>query len=129
MQINTPAEAFVAIATAVVGADGVGTDEERTYLATEIASLPVFAGMDSGAFQSLLVSVSDSVWASLPNDGVRFTADGLDTLIDACSSVLDPGLRIEVCRMAEALADVDYRTHEEHGVILSLKSGFGLPQA
>lgn len=126
MDINTPAEAFAAIAAAMVGADGIGTTEERLYLETGLFERPAFAGMEPGAFKELLLTASDSVWSTLPNDGVRITEEGLNTLIGACADVLGADLRAEACRMAEALADVDGRTHEEHGLILTLRAGFGL---
>lgn len=129
MKIETPAEAFAAIAAVMVGADGIGTDAEREFLLHRLSRWRVFQDMEAVPFEGLLERVCDAVWASLPNDGVRITQDGLEDLIQACGRVLDPALRAEACTMAEALADVDQRTTEEQEVVGRLRAGFGLADA
>lgn len=129
MNIETPAEAFAAIAAVVIGADGIGTDAERRYLLEELPRFDVFEDMDAGSFDVLIRTVCDTVWTTLPNDGSRITAEGLEMLIDACRDVLGPDQLVEACGMAESLADVDERSAEELEVILVLRQGFGVPEA
>jgi hypothetical protein len=129
VDIESPAEAFAAIAAVVVGEDGVGTDEERDYLLEELSRNDVFSDLDQGAFDELLKVVSDSVWQSLPNDGVRITTVGLGMLIGAVQNVLDEELCVEVCRMATDLAGIDGETPEEHELLILLRTGLGVAEA
>ena len=129
MDIETPAEAFAAIAAVVVGEDGVGTDDERDYLLEELSRMDAFADLDQGSFEELLKVVSDSVWQSLPNDGIRITTDGLTLLLEAVQNVLDEELCVDACRMASDLAGIDGETPEEHELLLFLRTGLGVAEA
>ena len=66
MIIETPAGAFAAVATLVVGADRMATQEERDFIFGRMTALKVFKDLNGGEFMRLLADTSEEVCTSFP---------------------------------------------------------------
>ena len=68
MKVADRAEAFAAVSLVVVGADGVGTFEERDFLFSELLAVDAFAGYDAETLGSLLGKLTARMVTELPHD-------------------------------------------------------------
>ena len=126
MNIETPADAFAALAVLVLGADRVGTFEERRFLFERLADHEVFEGLDRDAFGTFMAETTDRVCAAFPTDGMRVTDEGVSEAVALIADVLNPELRSEAFRMAVDLARSDGMVLSEETVLERVQKGFGI---
>lgn len=123
IRLDSPAEAFAAIASVVMGADTGVSDVERDYLFTEIRTLTVFDGLDEDGFSALLTRMTERVAAELPADGATVSAAGVDELARAARDVLTPERRAQALGMARSLAGAEGTEPAEFEVLERLRVG------
>ena len=129
MIIETPAGAFAAVATLVVGADRMATEEERDFIFGRMTALKVFKDLNGGEFKRLLADTSEEVCTSFPCEDGRVTDDGVDECLHVVTRFLTPELRTEAFRMAIDLARTDGMVVEEHVLLQQLRDGLGIDEA
>ena len=66
IKISSPAEAFAAIASVMIAADGLGSMEERSSVLEKLSASPSLAGQDGAALGALLGRVTDHLVETLP---------------------------------------------------------------
>ena len=126
MIIQTPAGAFAAVATLVVGADRMATEEEREFIFGRMHALKVFGELNDRAFMKLLGDATDEVCTKFPCEDGRVTDEGVSQVLDVVSGTLTPELRKEAFRMAVDLASSDGTVKEERTLLDQLRSGLGI---
>jgi tellurite resistance protein len=129
MKIDNETDAFAALAALVVGADGVGTQQEREFLHGTMAGLPMFQALDANQFQKLLADTTQRVFSSLPTEDGRVTEEGISAVLRQIREMLSPELQARALEMAVGLAGSDEISAEEDALIerlrreLSISSG------
>ena len=126
MIIQTPAGAFAAVATLVVGADRMATEEERDFIFGRMHALKVFGEMNDRAFMKLLGDTTDEVCTKFPCEDGKVTDEGVSQVLDVVSGTLTPELRREAFRMAVELAGTDGTVKEERTLLDQLRNGLGI---
>jgi hypothetical protein len=114
-------EAVLAVLSLVIGADDVGSLEERDFLLQRVKTLELFADVSQGEFNKLLGGVTEQVYDSLPQEDGVLTAAGVDQLLGAAQKALNPALREELVRIAGELSDADGASGEESALLAQLK--------
>lgn len=127
--LDSPAEAYAAVSLVVVGADGLGTMEERRFLFDELGSLDVFVGHDAESFGALLGALMGRMFTDLSDDGISLNADATDQLCAGARDVLDTRQRGELFSAAVNLACADGLADAERTVLMKLAKGLGLDEA
>jgi tellurite resistance protein len=129
MIIETPAGAFAAVATLVVGADRMATEEERDFIFGRMTALKVFKELNGGEFKQLLADTTEEVCTSFPCEDGKVTDDGVTECLHVVTRQLTPELRREAFRMAVDLARSDGMVLEEQTLLRQLRDGLGIDQA
>lgn len=120
--IETPAEAYAALAVLMAGADGLATMEEGRFLKERARALPVFADLDSTGFSDLLAYVTGEVWSSMAVRGAPFDEGALTDLIGRIRNALPEHLRGDALTMVSDLAWVDGYNFPEHALLERLRA-------
>src|SRR5262245_48421020 len=100
-------EAFLAVLSLVLGADNVGSLEERDMLFKKVKGIPIFGNPSLPEFSKLLGKVTGAVYAELPQADGAISAAGIDTLLAEAKKALTPDLRKTLIATAGELMDVD----------------------
>src|SRR5262245_12856269 len=101
-------EAFLAVLSAVIGADNVGSLEERDFLFSKVKGIAIFGNPSLPEFSKLLGKVVDTLYSGLPKDeDGAITAAGIDTLLSEAKGALTPDLRKTLVATAGELIDTD----------------------
>jgi hypothetical protein len=129
MIIETPAGAFAAVATLVVGADRMATQEERDFIFGRMTALKVFRDLNDGEFMRLLADTNEEVCTNFPCADGKVTDDGVNECLHVVTRFLTPELRTEAFRMAIDLAKTDGMVVEEQTLLQQLRDGLGIDSA
>lgn len=124
--MQTPAEACAALAALIAGADGIGTLEESRFLSEDMASHPVFDGMDGSGVVSLVSEMTQWLWASFPSAGGRVTDDAVTDLLGLMRTALPEALRPGAYQAAVELAQCDGMSPEEERLLARVREGLDL---
>jgi hypothetical protein len=107
VKFATDTEAFLAVLTLVAGADQSGSLEERDFLFKKVKGLAIFGNPSQAEFSKLLGSVTDAVYAGLPQQDGEFTAAGIDSLLADVKKTLSADLRKSLVQISGELGDSD----------------------
>jgi len=107
IKFEEPVEAVVAVAALVIGADGVGSLEERNALFGKVKNLDVFKGVSEGDFRKLLNATTDRVFSELPMKDGAIEPKAIDERASAARAVVSAEQRSTVYQMAVQLAAAD----------------------
>jgi len=119
-------EAFLAVLAAVLGADNVGSLEERDVLYKKVKAIPLFGNPSMPEFSKLLGKVTDAVYSELPTqDGGGISAAGIDTLLAEAKKALTPDLRKTLISTASDLIDADGADEEEEALVEKIRRVLG----
>jgi hypothetical protein len=121
LNLENSREAFLAVLTVVVAADGVGSLEERNYLFEKVKGLKAFEGCTQSEFNKLLGSVTSRVFEALPSEDGAITAAGVDQLVAAVKPLLGPDLANAVLDAVAGLSDADSATSSETALLQTLR--------
>jgi hypothetical protein len=118
-------DAFLAVLTLVIGADDVGSLEERDFLFKKVRGISIFGNPSSQDFSKLLGKVTDIVYTQAPqNDGVISDA-GIDAVLAEAKSALTPELRKTLISTASELVDADGADAKEKALIEKIRRALG----
>ncbi len=129
MKIETPADAFAALAVLVLGADRVGTFEERRFLFERLSAHSVFGDLDGEGFGTLVRDTTEKVCTSFPTDEGRVTDAGVSEAVGMIAGSLTPELRTDAFRMAVDLARIDGIVRPEEAVLEIVRAGLGIDRS
>lgn len=122
--IDTPAEAFLAVAAITIAADRVGSLAERDVLFERYRTLDAFQTTGPTEFAQRLNDVTERVYDALPVENQAVTPDGIDTLIGEAKAVLSPAQRRAAIRLATELCQAAGICDEERALLERLERGF-----
>ncbi len=114
-------EAFLAVLSAVVAADQVGSLEERDFLFGRVKDLDIMKGRAADEFRKMLGRVTEKVFETLPTDGGALTASGLDQLLDAATKKLSASGRKELLAVATELCKKNDTSDSERALLTKLE--------
>jgi len=120
------AEAYAAISLLVVGADEVGTMEERHFLFDDLGEVDVFADHDKESLGALLGTLVGRMFQDVSDDGVTLNADAVSEVCAGVNGVLDEGQRFELFSLAVRLAYSDGLDRRERDVLVEIASHLGM---
>jgi tellurite resistance protein len=124
IRIESPAEAFAAIASVVIAADSMGTMTERNAVLGRLKETPALSGQDNAALTALLSKVTGHLCDKLPvSESGSFTSVAVDQVIAAVKSVLGPEQRALALKLAEATMDSDGASDSERALLTQLRAG------
>ncbi|SRR6266851_6943662 len=124
IKISNPAEAFAAIASVMIAADGLGSMEERRSVLEKLSASPSLAGQDGAALGALLGRVTDHLVETLPvSESGAFTPAAVTTLLTVVKPVLNAAQRAECIRLAETTAGADGASDAENAILAQLRAG------
>jgi|RhiMethySRZTD1v2_1073278.scaffolds.fasta_scaffold07270_3 tellurite resistance protein len=126
IKFEQPVQAFVAVAAAVVGADGVGSLEERNALFGKVKNLKVFEGLSEAEFKKLLNEMTDRVFSTVSADATGLAPETIDAIAAAAKAILSPEQRKDVQKMAVEISGADGQGQEERALLDRLARGLGV---
>jgi hypothetical protein len=118
-------EAFLAVLAAVLGADNVGSLEERDMLFKKVKAIPLFGNPSLPEFSKLLGKVTETVYAELPKQDGAISAAGVDTLLAEAKKALSPDLRKTLIATANELVDADGADAKERVLLEKIRRALG----
>jgi len=125
LKFEKNSEAFLSVLTLVVGADSVGSLEERDFLFQKVKGISIFGNPSSADFSKLLGKVTDAVYSNLPQKDGVITAAGVDALLAEVKSVLSPELRKTLVQTAPELGGSDGADDGETELIQKISRALG----
>lgn len=124
IRIESPAEAFAAIASVVVAADSMGSMAERNAVLQRLQQTPALAGQDSAAVMALLTKMTGHLCDGLPvTESGCFTSAAVGQVIAAVKGVLSVEQRGQALKLAEATIDADGASDSELALLTQLRTG------
>jgi hypothetical protein len=118
-------EAFLGVLSVVLGADQMGSLEERDFLFNKVKGISIFGNPSSADFSKLLGKVTDAIVAELPQEDGVLTAGGIDTLLAEARRLLSADLRKTLVETAVALSDADGADASETALIDKIRKVLG----
>ena len=118
-------EAFLAVLTVVIGADNVGSLEERDFLFNKVKGIGVFGNPSPQEFNKLLGKVTDIVYTQLPQQDGALSAAGVDTLLAEAKNALSTDLRKALVSTAAELIDADGAEADEKALLDKIRRALG----
>jgi len=117
-------DAFLAVLTVVIGADNVGSLEERDFLFKKVKGIGIFGNPSPQDFNKLLGKVTDIVY-SLPQQDGALSAASIDTLLAEAKNALAPDLRKALVSTAAELIDSDGAEASEKALLDKIRRALG----
>ncbi len=114
-------EAFLAVLTLVVGADDVGSLEERDFLFNKVKGVSIFGNPSSQDFLKMLGQATDTVFTNVPQQDGAFTAAGIEELLAAAKAKLSPELRKTLVATATELGSADGEDAKESALLEKIR--------
>jgi hypothetical protein len=118
-------EAFLAVLTAVIGADNAGSLEERDFLFSKVKGISIFGNPSPQDFSKLLGKVTDEVYAQLPQADGAISPAGIDSLLNEAKNALSPDLRKTLVATAAELIDADGAEDSEKALLDKIRRVLG----
>ena len=125
LKFETNTEAFLAVLTVVIGADNVGSLEERDFLYKKVKGISLFGNPSQQDFSKLLGKVTDAVYTQLPQADGAITAAGIDSLLASAKDALTPELRKTLVATAAELVDADGAEASERALLEKIRRALG----
>jgi len=123
---ESPAEAYAAIALLVVGADGVGSSEERAFLFGEFGTARVFEGQDAEDFATLLGKLAGRMYDEAADHGTPGSVESVSEVCAGAREVLDEGECQELFSLAVDVAYSDGMHVRERAILHEILTGLGI---
>jgi len=128
-KLESPAEAYAAISLLIVGADGVGTMEERAFLFETLGGTDVFSDHDAESFGAMLGSMTGRLVADLSNGVSSPGREAVRELCASARSVLDAEQCLALFSSAVQLANSDGLANLESVALRQVAEGLGIAAA
>src|SRR5262245_46875518 len=124
IRIESPGEAFAAVASVVIAADSMGSLAERNAVLQRLKEIPALSKQDNAALTALLTKVTAHLCESLSvTESGSFTSDAVGQVIAGVKGVLGPEQRGHALKLAEATIDADGATDTERALLTQLRAG------
>ena len=123
VHLQDAAEAYAAVALLVVGADGLGTLQERDFLFGQLGQAEVFAGLTPESLGGLLGQVTGRMFISVSDDGSPVNEDVIDDICATVRDLLDADQCHELFGLAVDVAHSDGLDGTERTVLAALAKG------
>jgi tellurite resistance protein len=124
IRIESPAEAFAAIASVVIAADSMGSMDERNAVLQRLKEAPALKGQDTAALTVILTKVTGHLCDGLPiTETGAFTPAAVDQVITAVRGVLGAEQLAQAVKLAEATMDSDGASETEKALLVQLRAG------
>ena len=117
-------EAFLAVLSLVIGADDVGSLDERDFLFGKVKGLPLFGNPSSADFSKLLGKVTDAVYSQLPNKDGAMTDAGVSSLLAEAKKMLNPEQQKSLVKIAAELGGADGTAGKESALLAQIRRVF-----
>ena len=114
-------DAFLAVLTLVIGADDVGSLEERDFLFNKVKGIPIFGNPSSADFSKMLGKATDVVFTQLPQKDGAITDAGVESLLGEVKIALAPELRKTLVETASGLIDADGADAKERALLEKIR--------
>ncbi len=121
VKFETNSQAFLAVLTLVIGADDVGSLEERDFLFNKVKGISIFGNPSSKDFLKLLGEVTETVFTNVPQKDGAFTAAGIDALLAEVKAKLSPDLRKTLVNTAAELGSSDGTDAKENELLEKIR--------
>jgi tellurite resistance protein len=124
IRIESPAEAFAAVASVVIAADSMGSMDERNAVLQRLKEAPALRGQDPAALTALLAKVTGHLCDGLPTTETgAFTPAAVDKVVAAVRGVLGAEQLAQALKLAEATIDSDGASESETALLAQLRVG------
>jgi hypothetical protein len=124
LKFQKSSEAFLAVLSAVIGADQVGSLDERDFLFAKIKNLPLFGNPSIAEFSKLLGQATETVYSQLPMDDGAISAAGVGSLLAEAKKMLTPEQQKSLLQIATELCESDGAAAEENALLTQLQRAF-----
>jgi hypothetical protein len=122
LKFEKSSEASLAVLSLVLGADHVGSLEERDFLFGKVKGLPMFGNPTVADFGKLLGRVTDAMYSQLPTNEGAITPEGVSILLTETKKLLTRDERESLLQLATELSNSDSASAEELALIRQLRS-------
>ena len=124
IRIESPVEAFAAVASVVIAADSMGSMDERDAVLQRLKQAPALKGQDTAALTAILTKVTGHLCDALPTTETgAFTPAAVDQVITAVRGVLGAEQLAQAVKLAEATMDSDGASESEKALLVQLRAG------
>ncbi len=128
IKFERPEDAHLAVAWAVVAADGVGTIQEWNFLHTDVKNLALFSDYSEEEFSMMVGAMYVKACQTfLDTDGL-LVEEGVVDLIRAVNECLTDKDCLELYRMAVGIACADELCEEEIRLLAQLQTGLNIDE-
>ena len=121
--LNTPTEAFAAVAWLICSADKIGSAEEQQFLYEQVKHLDIFEGCTLVEFQELLGTAFNRLFHDAADGELTIAPEEVASLIQSIKERLPPAHRVAVYEMAMGLAKADGLCAVEQSMLDQLRDG------
>jgi len=125
IKFEKSSEAFLSVLSLVIGADQVGSLDERDFLFGKVRTLPLFGNPSAAEFGKLLGKVTDALYSQLPTDDGDITSEGVMQLLAEAKKMLDPEQRKTLLQVATELSKSDGTTDQESALLNQIRGALG----
>jgi len=124
IRIESPVEAFAAVASVVIAADSMGSMDERDAVLQRLKQAPALKGQDTAALTAILTKVTGHLCDDPPTTETgAFTPAAVDQVITAVRGVLGAEQLAQAVKLAEATMDSDGASESEKALLVQLRAG------
>jgi hypothetical protein len=124
LKFQKSSEAFLAVLSVVIGADQVGSLDERDFLFAKVKNLPLFGNPSIAEFSKLLGQVTETVYSQLPMDDGAISAAGVNSLLAEAKKLLTPEQQKSLLQIATELCKSDGAAAQENALLTQLQRAF-----
>jgi hypothetical protein len=121
LKFEKSSEAFLSVLSVVLGADQVGSLDERDFLFEKVKGLPMFGNPSISEFSKLLGRVTETVYSQLPmDDDGAITPAGVTSLLAEAKKMLTPEQQKSLLQIATELGKTDGASAQEISLLAQL---------
>jgi hypothetical protein len=120
LKFENSSEAYLSVLSLVIGADQVGSLDERDFLFGKVKSLPMFGNPSASDFNKLLGRVTDAIYSELPTKDGVITPESINLLLSEAKKMLTPEQRKSLLQTATELSKSDGVSGQESALLAQL---------
>jgi hypothetical protein len=125
IKFKNSSEAFLSVLSLVIGADSVGSLEERDFLFEKVKNLPLFGNPSVAEFSKLLGQVTSAVYSSVSTKDGDIAPEGVSAVLTEAKKLLNPEQQKSLVKIATELSTSDGTAAEEVALLTQLRRVFG----
>ena len=125
LKLKNSSEAFLSVLSLVIGADHVGSLEERDFLFEKVKGLPLFGNPSVAEFSKLLGQVTNAVYSQGATQDGDITPEGISSVLTEAKKLLNPEQQKTLLKIATELSTSDGTAAEEIALLGQIRKAFG----